>query len=423
MAITVAAYVLLIEISLWRGQIAIETRQHQKALRWLLAADFVSLDKAELHFLLARCYRRLGQYEKVPAHLDRALALGWATRPLEREQWLLLAQTGQYEAMASHWPQLLTDAGSDGPEISKAFVTGCLGMLRLGDAARMLDAWEKDFPQDPDPHALRGQLYEVLLRWTDSAKSYQRALELAPERVDVQFGLAKALMKQSKLDQAEVHLRAVLRQQPEHHEAKLLLVQNLIKTERSETALELVNDILVQQPDNSDVLLERGRIELGGSDPKSAMVYLKKANELRPEDRQIAYHYAKALQAAGHGEEAQKYFAFVDEATKPLLRMNAMVERLLEDTDNIALRLEVANTIGTYRSREIAATWYQSILKMDPACLEAHQALADYYQATGRTDRSEFHRTAATALQGYELAPTSSTDLQDKPPIDDSVPQ
>ena len=407
--VAVVGYLLFVEVSLWRGQVALETRQHERALFWLRAAQRVGRDNAELHFLLARCYRRLEQFDKVPAHLDRAWELGWEERPLERERWIAMAQTGQYEAVAPYWPQLLTDAGSDGPEISKAFVTGCLGRLRIGDAATILDAWQKDFPADPDPHLLRGRLNEVLLSWADAAKAYEQALAIAPQNLAARFGLAKALMKQNELEKAEHHLRVVIEQQPQNREAQLLLAQALIKSDRGAAAIESIDSLLRDNPLDADALLERGRVELGASNPQAAIPYLEKAIEQRPEDRQIAYQYAKALQLAGQREEARRYFAFVDEATKPMSRLNDLVRALLGDTDNIELRLEIASTIATYQSRGAAATWYHSILAMDPVRREAHAALAEYYERLGNKERSLFHRQRA----GNTVAEADAPDVAD----------
>ena len=89
--------------------------------------------------------------------------------------------------------------------------------------------WEKDYPDDPEPFLLRGRLNEVLLSWSDASDAYRRAATLDPESVDARFGLAKSLVKQSSLDEAQTHLGFVLDKQPSHREAELLLINVLVK--------------------------------------------------------------------------------------------------------------------------------------------------------------------------------------------------
>ena len=81
-------------------------------------------------------------------------------------------------------------------------------------------------------------------------------------------------------------------------------------------------------------------------------------------------------------------------------RLNDLVRALLADTDNIELRLEIASTIARYQSRQAAATWYQSILRMDPTRQEAHAALAEHYERMGDKERGLFHRQRAGNAAG-----------------------
>jgi len=125
LVLTVACWFLLIEVALWRGAANIESRNHTAALTWLQTAGAVGADRAELDYLKARCYRRLGELKKVEHHLTRARDAGWDMKQLEREQWLALAQSNQWGQMSDHWADLFEHAGSDGPEISQAY-TPCV---------------------------------------------------------------------------------------------------------------------------------------------------------------------------------------------------------------------------------------------------------------------------------------------------------
>ena len=67
------------------------------------------------------------------------------------------------------------------------------------------------------------------------------------------------------------------------------------------------------------------------------------------------------------------------------------MEQAIADSENVALRLQIAETIAKYRSIEIAVTWYKSVIRIAPDCQEAHQALADYYNGIGDKMRAQFH--------------------------------
>jgi tetratricopeptide (TPR) repeat protein len=142
----------------------LERRQHDKALYWLRQAEELFPNNAEVQFLLARTYRRLENFDKTSRHLRQARSLGYSQWHLEREQLIALAQTGQYDAVQQHWGMLLSTAGSDVPEISNAYVLDRLSKFNLQEAVIVLDAWMLDFPQDPQPHYLRGKVWEVLER-------------------------------------------------------------------------------------------------------------------------------------------------------------------------------------------------------------------------------------------------------------------
>ena len=119
---------------MWRGSACLEARRHKQAMLWLRLAEVLSFQKAELHYLLARCHRRFDEFDDAEVHLDRAYKLGWDANQLKREQWLTIVQRGRYEEIEPHWPILFADPGSDGPEICEAYVSAAFGQSRIDNA-------------------------------------------------------------------------------------------------------------------------------------------------------------------------------------------------------------------------------------------------------------------------------------------------
>jgi tetratricopeptide (TPR) repeat protein len=405
----VVVWLLTVEVALWRGAANIEARRHDRALRWLETAERIAPPRAELHFLLARCYRRLEEFDDVEDHLRQAHKLEWDVNQLEREQWIALAQTGQYDAMSSHWAELFEDVGSDGPEISRAYTTMCLALFRFQEANEVLAAWEKDFPEDAEPLVMRGRLSETNLNWAGAVDHYREALRLDPQRQDAHFGLAKALVNLGQVEKAREILKSVVKQEPENWEARLVLAQCLVKLDQLSEARSELEKVVTAQPSNADALLEAGNVELAQHNTRLAAKYLKKALELKPENREIAYAAARTFQAAGDHEEARKLFKFVDEATEPLIRLKKLIGQLLAEPDNLDLRFEVALITWRYKSREEGERWLLSLLNFEPRHPPTHALLAEHFNLNGDQKRALFHKRLAEAAAGQIVPPDEAS--------------
>lgn len=388
-------WAVTVEVALWRGSACLESRDHERALSWLRLAERISFERAELHFLLARTCRRLEQFEEVETHLRGAFEMGWEVSQLEREQWLALAQTGQFDEVNPHWATLFEDPGADGPEISKAYVTASLAWFRIGDANRVLDAWTKDFPNDPEPHFQRGHIAETMLSWSDAVKHFRRTVELDPERGDARLGLGAALVKQGKIEEAEEHLRLACERQPDDVKARIAYAQCLSKLDRIDEARSMLAKVLESTPDHVQALLELGMIELAAGANEQSLQHLQRAAKLKPENREIIYAYANALKKNGKSEEAVKHLKFVDEATKPMLRLKNLTNQLLANPQDTDLRFQVALITWRYKSREEGEHWLRSLLKIDPRHQPTHAALAEHYALVGDDGRAAHHRRMA----------------------------
>jgi len=390
-----ASWPLLIQLSLWRGQVSLENRAHQRALSWLKVASFLNPHNAEVHFLLARTYRRLRRFDDVSRQLDQARKLGWDVALLKREQLIALAQTGQYAELKGHWSELFDTAGSDGPEISNAYVSGCISRLRLADALRVLNAWQADYPTDSQSYFLRGRLHEATLNWSDAARAYQQALQLAPSRIDARFHLAKSLMKLGRFQNAESHLRQVLREAPRHHKAPVVLATCLIKLRKTAEARDLLTLVLQKTPNRLEALKAMGKLELSAGRPKAALRYLKPAAKRHPEDCEVRYAYGKALRETGDEQAAREQFAFVDAAAKPLLQLKQLTKKLLKNPRNTEIRFQIATLTWKYKSHDEGAQWFLSLLAIDPNHKPTHAALARHYALLGDDKQAELHRRLA----------------------------
>jgi tetratricopeptide (TPR) repeat protein len=218
-AITLAAACALTagEFCVWQTRVALDNREHAAAQRWLSAASLLSPRRGQVAFLSARLARRSGDFDSARSQLLVAADAGWPVPDLEREQWIALAQTGQQQAMQAHWDELLMEPGSDLPEICEAFVREALKRLQVRDARRVLDAWNKDRPEDPKPYAIMAEIHVQEQLGRDTAvDSLETAIRLAPLDIDTRIRLIELFTDRRQFEQATHAIDAMADVAPEH---------------------------------------------------------------------------------------------------------------------------------------------------------------------------------------------------------------
>jgi tetratricopeptide (TPR) repeat protein len=382
-------------IGTWRGRVALNVRNHDQARIWLTIAKWNDPDNAEAQFLLARLHRRVFEFDQVRPHLARAFELGWPVPELEREQWIALAQTGQFQQMEQHWATLFDTAGADGPEICEAFIKDSLAMFRLDNAIRVLDGWDADYPGDPRSHFLRGTLLEVLMNWEAAAEEFRKTVSLDPRHTQARLHLGQSLIRLKRTDEAELELRRCVEQDSADPIARVDWANCLRKLGQIDPAREILDGVLKDFPNHVRALLLRGEIALDSEKPNESVDFLRRATELKPEDRELHYALAQALQSAGLREDAAHEFRLVDEGTKPLLKLSKLTRQLVREPHNSDVRYQVASITYDFKSREEGLKWFHSLLEIDSGHAPTHQALADHYKLVGQNELSEKHQRLA----------------------------
>lgn len=176
---------------------------------------------------------------------------------------------------------------------------------------------------------------------------------------------------------------------------------------RVDEARQLLETALRAAPHDIAALRTLGELELVDGSAERAIDYLRRALKEEPVDREVHYVLAQALQRAGRAEEAQAEFAYVNAATKPVLRLATVTPALAEDPANVELRYEVAVTTWKYKSRREGARWFLSLLEYDPHHVPTHRMLAEHFTLSGDPQRAAHHRRMAEAQQPDNAAPAS----------------
>lgn len=392
---------LLRSYRLSQGRLALENRDPRQALQDFHSARQLAPDYAETHFQMARAYRHLGQLDRVHESLSTAWRLGYDVAALKREQWLVLAQTGELKDAEPSLLALLSDPQETrADEISEALVRGYFANLRFPEAERILDAWQKDYPKDAEPHFLRGYFYEAFNRNRDAVAEYEQGLAKALGRTDGRLRLSGVLIRQLDYARAERELVRCLDEQPLDLQVRTEWAAYLFAVGRIDESHREFQQVLIRAPDNPEALRLMGQIELAAQRPEEALRWLLPAAEKNPCDTAVRQALGQALQAAGRTDEAEPHFRYVEEADRKLQHLDAWLPEVLKNPADVSLRYKIGVTVLRYRSPSDGLRWLKTVLEIDPDHIETHRTLADYYAQQGDQQAAQRHRVEGRQNEG-----------------------
>ena len=377
---------------------ALEDRNYPQALAALQRAELLDSNQGETAFLLSRTYRHLGQFEELQQWLARARVLGYQPRRIELEELLLLAQNGRMKDAAPHLPRLLTEfSETDGAEICEAYVSGFFANYNFAEGLRLAEVWQQDYPRDPQPYFSLG-LYEAHAGSDKKAvDAFRRALELAPRRDDIRRYLAEALVDEEQYEEAERHVRELLRRNPNDTDMATALGHCLLEKGDVTAARQQLLEVLQKDPQGYAPRMMMAQIELKDQRPAAAIDWLEPLVRERPKEYRLRFLYATALQQSGRGDEAGEHLEFVGRAQAALGRARNLMDQAKEDPQDVPSRLEIGQTLLKYDSPDDGASWLRNVLELDPRNAEAHRSLADYYTAKPDEQRAAYHQRQAEA--------------------------
>lgn len=388
---------------------ALKSRDPDRALAALEAATQVSPNHGEVYLLMARAYRRQGRLSEVRRSLQTAQQLGITKGRIQREEWLAMAQTGQMTSAGPHLAELLFDPGDDGPEICEAYANGYLLSYRFAEAFAVVDAWQKDFPQDPQPHMFRGLVSDKDSAWTAAADHFQKAFDLAPNRIDIRLRLANALLALRRTPEAASHFQELLKRNPHSREAQTGWGRTLVEQGQTDQARDVFSDLLKTHADDFDTILALGQLELSVNNLDRALTLLQQATKLNPDDYEARNSIAGALQRAGRAAEARSHFEFVVKAQESNLRIQTLKDRVTANSNDLEARYELTELLRNNGSQTDRVAWLRSIIEIDPKHQRAQAALAEHYEQTGDSELAVTHRAFSEALQGNSMPKVNST--------------
>ena len=377
------------------GRQALALGEPEAALREFSAAEALDPHNGRTQFMLARTYRRLGDSGAVFERLHRAHDCGFPDARLEREWILAQAQGGLMALAEPALGNLLMQAGDDGPEICAAFANGYVRNYQFGQAVRIIETWQADYPRDPEPHLMLGRIQRRWQNFPAAERHFRAALDLQPKYRAARELLTRVLVEQHKYAEAVVLLESLLAAGEGDVGLRLAWAECLLALGRSSESREVFAEVLQKTPDNCDALLGQGQLELESRHAEAALEYLDRARDLCGERLDIRYARAQALSLKGDREQADSERQYVTMAQAALVRAYGLAAKVLQSPDDTASRMEIGTTLMQYGDREEGVGWLLTILEFDPENQPVHRLLAQYYAEQGDQKRSRRHAAAA----------------------------
>ncbi|MFG0296157.1 MAG: tetratricopeptide repeat protein [Maioricimonas sp. JB045] len=394
-----------------RARDRLDRREPERAIQSLRTAERWMPADAEVAFLRARAARKLGRMDEVARSLDRASRLGADPDRVRREETLAAAQSGQLSGTLSRLPGLLVASGDDADEVCEAFVEGLVMHHRFHDAAVLLNAWERDFPDDPRPHAYRAAIEASGSNWENSRTHWQKALDRAPDDPDSLLALAECSLELNRPDEALEFLEACRKAAPDkgdEHAFQMVRYRSLRRKGDNDAARHVLEEMARVSEVPLEVQIELARMDVESDRIDAALDRLEGVVHEAPWNVEARSLFAVALTQAGRDDEAAAERAAVAKLTGMQSDLQKQLDRIRETPDDVSARLAAARTLAACSDPRDAIPWLLGVIDLDPGQIEAHRLLAQLYRQTGVPQLADQHARIVQRLALEQDASASS---------------
>jgi predicted Zn-dependent protease len=315
-----AAVLVLLGLVAWHGLRVLRFhRDHAAAQQALALFDFPEArrrlasclelqprDPAAL-LLAAQAARRDGWLDDAQEYLDRYQARVGGPTPEGALQWALLrVQRGLVKENVHDLIAHLEIRHPESEQILEALAQGSVHVYRLDEAHFWIKQLRDHYPDNPVGRLVEAQTMETMGRRDRAGELTRQLVEDYPGNDRARLYLAQLLAKSRQYDESAHHYRELHRRQPAEVMPLLGLIRSLLPLERLDEARPLLRELEEDHADNSEALLECGRFALRDERPADAERLLRRAVELAPNDHEVHYNLAMALEQLKRPEESRR---------------------------------------------------------------------------------------------------------------------
>ncbi len=189
--------------------------------------------------------KSIEQYEKITE-----------LQPQDVQAWLMLGRLQKINhdslsAEAAYKKVLELD-----PDNEDALIQLGLVYSDLGDRPRAVEIFQRAVKKDPSARTLSylAATYEEMNRFDLAAQAYQKAMEAAPENIELKRAYASSLLRANKIEEARKVFEEVAAADPKDYQAHLRLAQIYRQRGKLEQARKALDAALEAAPGNLEVL-------------------------------------------------------------------------------------------------------------------------------------------------------------------------
>ena len=173
-------------------------------------------------------------------------------------------------------------------------------------------------PNSAPAHVLIGEALDGLGKTPEAISEFQQAAQVSPHEPNVHFGLGFLYWKSQEYEKAKAEFQTELANDAENAQAWAYLGDTEMKLGNREGAAYDLNKAIQLRSDIRLAYIDRGILLSEENKHKDAIGDFRKAIELDPGQPDAHYRLARAYQALGEKNEAQKEFARVQQLRQEL---------------------------------------------------------------------------------------------------------
>lgn len=366
--------------------------QHLAWCRWAWPSD------PQVWLVSARAARRGGRFDESLAWLRRAESAGARRREILLERLLGSAQQGLTPDLENALQEQLHATRTDFPAIAEVLTGEYMRLYRLPDARAVLNRWVELDADDVEPWIRRAWVAEHQLDFGTAVSDYRKVLDREPQRHPVRLRIAEILFKMRKPADAVPELEYLIQQQPSDVAVALALSRCQRELGHFDQASAVLSGLPETEQAAAGVRAERGQIALAQNRFAEAESLLRESLRELPREREILYGLQQSLTRQGKNKEAEEIQVLLKQVDFDGRRMGELISALAREPGNADLRFEGAMIFLRNGMTEDGVRWLQMTLDNNPRHVEAHRALAEHYQKSGRLDRAAGHLEAVRKL-------------------------
>jgi tetratricopeptide (TPR) repeat protein len=238
-------------------------------------------------------------------------------------------------------------------------------------------------PNDQTSHLLLARTYERAGEMRLAISTYREILSQSPDDLRVIIPVVAALYSQRQYDEAEQVLNRASRENLYHPELQRLQLQSYLRRGQLDSASELLQDVLVNDPNNQAACLSLALLKIQQGDYELASNLLDKLKNLSPNSLPVT---AAQIQLNIRQDKRSEALRISDEMVKNL--------------DNAAAYILRARTYATMGQTDEAVKDLDRAVSIEPDNIEVWVSRSDFYRSMG-----QFKNASADIKRALSLDP------------------